>query len=44
LQRKRPSPLNNVESFAYLRDVLERMSNGYPMGQLDAIKRVRRLR
>jgi transposase len=27
--------LNNVEPFAYLRDVLERTSNGYPMGQLD---------
>jgi len=35
LQRKRPSPLNNVEPFAYVRDVLDRMSNGYPMGQLD---------
>jgi len=27
--------LNDVEPFAYLRDVLERMSNGHPMAQLD---------
>jgi hypothetical protein len=27
--------LNNVEPFAYLRDVLERMSNGHPMGEID---------
>jgi transposase len=27
--------LNNVEPFAYLRDVLERMSNGHPMSRLD---------
>ncbi|EKS31825.1 IS66 family transposase [Afipia clevelandensis] len=29
--------LNNVEPFAYLKDVLERMSNGYPMNRLDEI-------
>ena len=27
--------LNDVEPFAYLKDVLERLSNGYPMSQLD---------
>jgi transposase len=27
--------LNAVEPFAYLKDVLERMSNGYPMSRLD---------
>jgi len=27
--------LNDVEPFAYLKDVLERMSNGYPMTKLD---------
>ncbi len=27
--------LNDVEPFAYLRDVLERMSNGHPMSRLD---------
>jgi len=27
--------LNNVEPFAYLNDVLERLSNGYPMSRLD---------
>jgi hypothetical protein len=27
--------LNNVEPFAYLKDVLERMSNGHPMSKLD---------
>jgi hypothetical protein len=27
--------LNDVEPFAYLRDVLERMSNGHPMARLD---------
>jgi transposase len=27
--------LNNIEPFAYLQDVLERMSNGHPMSQLD---------
>ena len=27
--------LNNVEPFAYLRDVLERMSNAHPMSRLD---------
>jgi hypothetical protein len=27
--------LNDVEPFAYLRDVLERMSNGYHMSRLD---------
>ena len=27
--------LNHVEPFAYLKDVLERMSNGHPMSQLD---------
>jgi transposase len=26
--------LNNVEPFAYLKDVLERMSNGHPMTKL----------
>jgi hypothetical protein len=29
--------LNDVESFAYLKDVLERMSNGHPMSQLDEL-------
>ena len=29
--------LNEVEPFAYLKDVLERMSNGHPMGQLDEL-------
>ncbi len=29
--------LNNVEPFAYLKDVLERMSNGYPMSQIDQL-------
>lgn len=29
--------LNNVEPFAYLKDVLERMSNGYPMSRLDEL-------
>jgi transposase len=29
--------LNDVEPFAYLRDVLERMSNGHPMSQLDEL-------
>ena len=27
--------LNDVEPFAYLKDVLERMSNGHPMSRLD---------
>lgn len=27
--------LNEVEPFAYLKDVLERMSNGHPMGRID---------
>jgi len=27
--------LNEVEPFAYLKDVLERMSNGHPMSRLD---------
>jgi hypothetical protein len=27
--------LNDVEPFAYLKDVLERMSNGHPMSKLD---------
>jgi transposase len=27
--------LNDIEPFAYLRDVLERMSNGHPMARLD---------
>lgn len=27
--------LNNVEPFTYLKDVLERMSNGHPMSRLD---------
>ncbi len=27
--------LHDVEPFAYLRDVLERMSNGHPMSRLD---------
>jgi transposase len=27
--------LNNVEPFAYLKDVLERLSNGHPMSRLD---------
>lgn len=27
--------LNNVEPFAYLKDVLERMANGHPMSRLD---------
>jgi len=29
--------LNNVEPFAYLKDVLERMSNGHPMNQIDGL-------
>jgi transposase len=29
--------LNYVEPFVYLRDVLERMSNGHPMSQLDEL-------
>src|SRR5215213_4342107 len=29
--------LNNVEPFAYLKDVLECMSNGHPMSQLDKL-------
>jgi transposase len=29
--------LNNVEPFAYLKDVLERLSGGHPMSQLDAL-------
>ena len=27
--------LNDVEPFAYLKDLLERMSNGHPMSRLD---------
>ena len=27
--------LNDVEPFAYLKDVLERLSNGHPMSALD---------
>ena len=27
--------LNDVEPFAYLKDILERMSNGHPMSRLD---------
>jgi hypothetical protein len=27
--------LNDVEPFAYVQDVLERMSNGHPMSKLD---------
>jgi hypothetical protein len=27
--------LNDVEPFAYLKDVLRRMSNGHPMSRLD---------
>jgi hypothetical protein len=27
--------LNNVEPYAYLKDILERMTNGYPMSQLE---------
>ena len=27
--------LNDVEPFAYLRDILERMTNGYPMSRID---------
>lgn len=27
--------LNNIEPYAYLKDVFERMTHGYPMGQLD---------
>ena len=27
--------LNDIEPYAYLKDVLERMTNGHPMGQLD---------
>ena len=30
--------LNDVEPFAYLRDVLERMSNGHPMSQFDEVR------
>jgi hypothetical protein len=29
--------LNNVEPFAYLKDVRERMSNGHPMSRLDEL-------
>ena len=29
--------LNDIEPFAYLKDVLERMSNGHPMSQLDGL-------
>lgn len=29
--------LNDVEPFAYLKDVLERMSAGHPMSQLDQL-------
>jgi hypothetical protein len=29
--------LNNVEPFAYLRDVLDRLSDGHPMGRLDEL-------
>lgn len=29
--------LNNVEPFAYLKDVLERMSAGHPMSRLDEL-------
>ena len=29
--------LNDVEPFAYLKDVLERMSNGHPMSKLDEL-------
>ena len=29
--------LNNVEPFAYLKDVLERMSNRHPMSRLDEL-------
>ena len=29
--------LNDVEPFAYLRDILERMTEGHPMGQLDEL-------
>ncbi len=29
--------LNNVEPFAYLKDVLERTSNGHPMSQIDQL-------
>ena len=29
--------LNNVEPFAYLKDVLERMSNGHSMSRLDEL-------
>lgn len=29
--------LNEVESFAYLKDALERMSNGHPMARLDEL-------
>ena len=27
--------LNNVEPYAYLKDVLERLAQGHPMGHLD---------
>jgi transposase len=29
--------LNSVEPFAYLKDVLERLSNGHPMSRLDEL-------
>ena len=29
--------LNNVEPFAYLKDVLECLSNGHPMSRLDEL-------
>lgn len=31
------SKLNNVEPYAYLKDVLERMTNGHPARDLDAL-------
>jgi hypothetical protein len=31
------SPLNNVEPFARLRDVLQRMTDGHPASRLDEL-------
>jgi transposase len=33
--RLESAKLNDVESYAYLKDVLERMANGHPMSQID---------
>ena len=33
----RPAKLNGVEPYAYLKDVLERMADGYPVNRLDEL-------